>query len=614
MKRVGKLSRWLVCLVLCLCVAGAVSYYAPANEVQAQLLSGTKLNKQQYTMFVGDTYGLTLQKYFGDIKWSSTNKKVATVSEDGQITAVGAGKATIKATIQDDYSEVTFKCKVVVKKGNGKGIAISSKNFPDKGFREFVKSILDDDQNGYISNEELLRINVLDVKNDEAIKDIRGAELLPTVEYIYCNDDQTLGLEKVSDDVKISFYSKRVKINQKCKMGDKLTLRVDDSYLVAKKYSVKVIGLEKSGKALRLRLEVSYDGKTIDQTFEVENGKIVNSYSQSTEITPYEVVYCANKNNDAVFKFVKRKYPKPMKLSGKAEDVYKIKDYSYVVGNGVDLFFDKGIEVTGDTLVIVEQVMSELEEKTGLKFRNNSLYSTLPSTSWRESYFGCDPWNGYNYYSKDKLSLYFVHDRDSKGWISFSDRNVIVLIDDDFDFHKESVNTLAHELAHSLDRSNHENFYRVLTEGFGSYWGRQISILHPEFISTAQKEYGPNLESYWSMPTPIDSKNAESLFNAEFDRVGNASYYEYGFQLMTYLYETYPLNKVNNFYKNLSKKLKELRYQDEYGMDMERAGFLGDYSSSAFETEALKEYFGDDFFEKFGAWADKNYSRFCTYM
>lgn len=44
-------------------------------------------------------------------KWSSTNKKVATVSKTGRITAKKAGKATIKAK----YGKKTKKCNVVVK-------------------------------------------------------------------------------------------------------------------------------------------------------------------------------------------------------------------------------------------------------------------------------------------------------------------------------------------------------------------------------------------------------------------------------------------------------------------------------------------------------------------
>ncbi len=65
----------------------------------------------------GDSFKLDITKnptdttVTGDVKWTSDNKKVATVDKDGNVTAVGAGTATITARLEG--KETT--CKVTVK-------------------------------------------------------------------------------------------------------------------------------------------------------------------------------------------------------------------------------------------------------------------------------------------------------------------------------------------------------------------------------------------------------------------------------------------------------------------------------------------------------------------
>lgn len=58
----------------------------------------------------GETTKLKMVGTSKTVKWSSTNKEVATVSSSGKVTAVHYGTATITATV----NKVTYKCKVVV--------------------------------------------------------------------------------------------------------------------------------------------------------------------------------------------------------------------------------------------------------------------------------------------------------------------------------------------------------------------------------------------------------------------------------------------------------------------------------------------------------------------
>lgn len=393
--------------------------------------------------------------------------------------------------------------------------------------------------------------------------------------------------------------------------GDRIETQDRDSFNVEGLYNVTVNSIF-SG----------YDAVIADITVETAEGEFHHTvhrtekgYTQITcepqEIPPYTIEMPESIIGKATLVFAERVYPDPVVLSGDPEEVYTFDDYAYAVNDKFVLYFDKDISVTGDVMVLLEKVYDSLEEKTGLKFRNDSFYSTCADYGTAESYFDYDPWNGYEYYHKDKLGIYFIHDRDNKTWISCSSGNCLVLVDQDFDFHNESLNTAAHEMAHTLDRANHDNFARVLTEGFGSYWGRQVSIEFPEYIVGEYAEYGPDHEYYWSMPELITAKNAETLFNGEFDRMENNSYYQYGFQLMTYLYETYPLEQVNEFYNVLSRKLWDKRLEeDEYAEQTMKLGFLGDHSSEEYETGVIKEFWGEDFFTEFGSWAKKNADRF----
>jgi hypothetical protein len=79
-------------------------------------LAGITLDKTELTMFNGETKQLTV-KYnplnttdSKAVKWTSSDKSVATVDENGKVVAIGKGTATITATV----GEFTATCKVTV--------------------------------------------------------------------------------------------------------------------------------------------------------------------------------------------------------------------------------------------------------------------------------------------------------------------------------------------------------------------------------------------------------------------------------------------------------------------------------------------------------------------
>ena len=79
-------------------------------------LKSIALSKTEYSMFDGDTTTLSVSYNPSTttddrtVTWNSSNTKVATVSKDGKITAIGAGTATITAKV----GNFTATCKVTV--------------------------------------------------------------------------------------------------------------------------------------------------------------------------------------------------------------------------------------------------------------------------------------------------------------------------------------------------------------------------------------------------------------------------------------------------------------------------------------------------------------------
>ena len=108
-----KLSFVLGALLVCALVIGLVK----TSPVDAA--SKVKLSAKKKTIYIGEKYQLELEGVTGDVKWSTSKKKVATV-DNGVVTAVKNGKTTI--TAKDLTTNKAYKCKITVKKN-----AISNK-------------------------------------------------------------------------------------------------------------------------------------------------------------------------------------------------------------------------------------------------------------------------------------------------------------------------------------------------------------------------------------------------------------------------------------------------------------------------------------------------------
>lgn len=99
----NKLKKGLSLLLCALLVVTAVPFSSHAAAV--------KLNKKTATVYAGKTLQLKVKNTKKSVKWSTSNKKIATVSKKGLVTAKKDGKATITAKIGKNK----YTCKVTVK-------------------------------------------------------------------------------------------------------------------------------------------------------------------------------------------------------------------------------------------------------------------------------------------------------------------------------------------------------------------------------------------------------------------------------------------------------------------------------------------------------------------
>ena len=102
MKQVKKILAIMLTLVLSISMIPTINVSA-AKKV--------KLNKTKATIYVGKTVTLKLKNNKAKVKWSSSNKKIATVSKKGKVKGKKAGKATIPEKVGKIGQNALGKCK-----------------------------------------------------------------------------------------------------------------------------------------------------------------------------------------------------------------------------------------------------------------------------------------------------------------------------------------------------------------------------------------------------------------------------------------------------------------------------------------------------------------------
>lgn len=81
-------------------------------QIQAKDNINIKLNKTNVKLYPKQSINLKVLKTKAKVKWTSTNKKIATVTKNGKVTAKNIGTTYIQAKV----NKKVLKCKIIVQK------------------------------------------------------------------------------------------------------------------------------------------------------------------------------------------------------------------------------------------------------------------------------------------------------------------------------------------------------------------------------------------------------------------------------------------------------------------------------------------------------------------
>lgn len=115
----NKLTRLIAVLMVSLALLSAPaisgSYDTPfAVTAEAASKKSPSISAKKKTVYYKSKVTLKINNYKGKVKWSTSNKKVATVNSKGEVRGVALGKCTITAKA----GKKTYKCTVTVKDRN----------------------------------------------------------------------------------------------------------------------------------------------------------------------------------------------------------------------------------------------------------------------------------------------------------------------------------------------------------------------------------------------------------------------------------------------------------------------------------------------------------------
>lgn len=336
-------------------------------------------------------------------------------------------------------------------------------------------------------------------------------------------------------------------------------------------------------------LDCSYDAEyfwfsyklTIgDQVFEGEGGgsETVGCTITQKEFTKNRIVYVSGNDVDGMTLQLTADTvaPSPLVISGNAADEYVTTKPEYIVADDFILFLDKDMKVKGDIMKQIEQIFGLVEQETGLKFKNDSVYASKVGYDdqwlYDNAFAGVDP-------KCEKFHIYAVADEKSS---PCSMTKAIILNQTDLNVAEGEGMAIVHELVHSVHSANGVMMNSIMTEGYATYITGQITKKSKDipFNFDADVNYG-----YYDVV--ITPENAEEEFLKEYDDGWN--YYLYGYRFMTFLYETYGEDIFRNILTDAT----------------ESAGAFNDMVESEELIPIIKKNTSDTVFEEFATWLSK---------
>ncbi len=227
------------------------------GDISDDYIAGVTLNKQLINLYTEESEQLRATVKQEDngktIIWSSENPEIATVTQDGYVTAIKAGETTIKATL-DGKSAV---CKVVV--------STRPENIADKFDPTFANFLY---LCNYIKNpqviyeEDVANIKEINEEQHEGlydfefmpdVKSLKGIEYLKSLEILYIYSTDFIHID-VSNNSNLKYLSIDVDNVQELDLSKNTELE----YLVLGKNSNQLISLNISNNKKLKVLDVEY--------------------------------------------------------------------------------------------------------------------------------------------------------------------------------------------------------------------------------------------------------------------------------------------------------------------------------------------------------------------
>lgn len=141
-------------------------------------------DESEREVYIGENFILAAAVWPDDaddktLRWESSDPSIATVSEEGAISPVGIGTATITATAASGVS-AAFDCIVVSE----------APVFPDEYFREYIYRNFDTDKDGFLSRKEVLQVRTVDFNTNPnyttQLASVEGIEYFESLTALRC--------------------------------------------------------------------------------------------------------------------------------------------------------------------------------------------------------------------------------------------------------------------------------------------------------------------------------------------------------------------------------------------------------------------------------------------
>ena len=311
------------------------------------------------------------------------------------------------------------------------------------------------------------------------------------------------------------------------------------------------------------------------------DGNIIN-HSQSDFTTNILSVHSTDSDAKTVTISISSEYKvkEPVELSGNYSDTYSFSEPWYTESEDVIIFVDKGIEIHGDMMNRLSEIMDLIEQETGL------LYSGVPGLTTGHRYdlelaFG-EEFTGVDY----KMEKFHVHVTDNSS--PCGTNSFMVLNSMDIDFNTD-VSVVVHELTHVIHQRNYLYVGQKLTEGLATYMSDRLLSSYPDKLPSVFKTES----NYSSYNEVITAENAEELFKAVPEDTFDD--YLYGYRFVHFLFAEYG----DNIFKDIASLFTE--HEENLSFDI---------TEDAEVVDEIKACTSEDVFEKFALWLSEHQEMF----